>query len=175
MVFLAPPFLVMPSSYHRTTSPAKRKVACAAVFHSFFNLFYSLFASEVLLFTLIFVFVASNCALFFFFFFKDCLSTHFLEYYLALFFFLLSAEEPSEDVFATHLYYCYYPLQKNVVGQYKRNYVERWCALFLELNPFFFFGLTRVVHSSPQSVLLLFSFFFSLCCFPLSLNKFIVT
>ena len=68
MVFLAPPVLVMPSSYHRTTSPAKRKVACAAVFHSFFNLFYSLFASEVLLFTLIFVFVASNCALFFFFF-----------------------------------------------------------------------------------------------------------
>lgn len=95
-----------------------------------------------------------------FFFFKDCLSTHFLEYYLALFFFLLSAEEPSEDVFATHLYYCYYPLQKNVVGQYKRNYVERWCALFFELILFFFFGLTRVVHSSPQSVLLLFYFFF---------------
>lgn len=137
VVFLAPPVLVMPSSYHRTTSPAKRKVACAVVFHSFFNVFYSLFASEVLLFTLIFVFVASNCALFFFFFLG--LSFHsFSGVLLSSFFFFFSAEEPSEDVFATHLYYCYYPLQKNVVGQYKRNYVERWCALFLELIPFFF-------------------------------------
>lgn len=87
VVFLAPPFLIMPSSYHRTTSLAKRKVACAVVFHSFFFICFTHCLPARFFFSLSYLLLLLQIVPCFSFFFKDCFSTHFMECYLTLFFF----------------------------------------------------------------------------------------